>query len=59
MIVNVGDTSISVRTLDFPAVTVCQDELDDTIDRWYFIETFLNVLDTECQAIAPSKTDHF
>jgi hypothetical protein len=51
MIINVGGTGLPVRGLAFPAVTVCQDEQDDTIDRWYFIETILNVIDIECDQI--------
>ena len=41
--------SDSVRLLDFPAVTVCQDENDNYMDRWYFIEALLNMIDLQCQ----------
>lgn len=49
MKINVGDPNVPVRRLDYPAVTVCQDEEDDTVDRWYFIEALLNVVDVQCR----------
>ena len=46
MVINLGDTGLPVRNLDFPAVTVCDDQVTD---RWYFIEALLNVLDLNCR----------
>ena len=49
MSINVAESGLSVRLLDFPAVTVCQDENDNYMDRWYFIEALLNMIDLQCQ----------
>lgn len=46
MVVNLGETGLPVRTLDFPAVTVCNEKV---ADRWYFIEAALNVIDAKCK----------
>ena len=49
MVIQMGDTGVPVRSLNFPAVTVCSDEEADTIDRWYFTEAILNIIDRECR----------
>ena len=49
MVINLAETGLPVRNLDFPAVTVCRDEKDDVTDRWYFIEAVMNVLDMFCE----------
>ena len=46
MVINLGETGLPVRNLDFPAVTVCNDQVSD---RWYFIEAILNIIDINCR----------
>ena len=46
MAITLGNPGLTVRNLNFPAVTICNDKV---ADRWFFIEALLNVVDLSCQ----------
>ena len=55
----ISDFRYVKTTREIPAITICQDDNEPTVDRWLVFETILNMIDMTCRQYSGIKYNRF